>query len=195
MTRGKRLTRKTVLFLLGGALLLLPQSVFAHCDSLDGPVVNEARTALEKGDIAPILKWVPAEHEEEIRQAFARAGKVRVLSPEAGALADQYFFETLVRVHRAGEGAPYTGLKPAGMIPSPIARADKALEEGSVEQLADAISSHVGKAMRERFAHALALKKKADTSVQAGREYVEAYVEYVHFVEGIVGMVHGSHAH
>ena len=29
-------------------------------------------------------------------------------------LSDQFFIKTLVRVHRAGEGAPYTGIRPAG---------------------------------------------------------------------------------
>jgi hypothetical protein len=179
---------------LGGSLLA-PGGAAAHCDSLDGPVVKEARLALEKGEITPLLKWVMPEHEQEVGAAFAQAGKVRMLGEEARNLADQYFFETLVRLHREGEGAPYTGLKPAGEIEGPILKADQALAEGSVDHLADAISKHVGKAMRERFARALAARKGADESVAAGREFVEAYVEYVHFVEGIVGVVHGSHDH
>jgi hypothetical protein len=176
-------------------LLFLPQMAAAHCDALDGPVINEARTALERGDVTPVLKWVLPEHEDEIRQSFAHTLQVRELGDQARELADRYFFETLVRVHRAGEGAPYTGLKPAGMIEAPILKADKALEKGSVDELADAISAHVGKEMRERFAHALALQERADQSVAAGREFVQAYVHYVHFVEGIVSVVHGDHAH
>ena len=39
---------------------------FAHCDTLDGPVVKTARAALEKGDVTPILKWVTNEYETEI---------------------------------------------------------------------------------------------------------------------------------
>lgn len=195
MERWKTVGKIMTMVLVCGALLLFPRWAAAHCDSLDGPVVNEARAALEKGEIAPVLKWVKAEHEETVRQAFVQTRKVRGLSPEARALADRYFFETLVRVHRAGEGAAYTGLKPAGMIDPPIAKADQALADGSVDKLADAISAHVDQAMRERFAHALAAKQKADASVEAGREFVEAYVQYVHFVEGVVGLVHGEHAH
>jgi hypothetical protein len=195
MDRRKTFGKGMAMALVCGAVLLLPRWASAHCDSLDGPVVNEARLALEKGEIAPVLKWVKAEHEEAVRQAFVQAGKVRGLSPEARALADQYFFETLVRVHREGEGAAFTGLKPAGMIDPPIVKADQALASGSVDMLADTISAHVGQAMRERFSHALATKQHADESVQAGRESVEAYVQYVHFVEGIVGLVHGKHAH
>ncbi|MBE0599167.1 MAG: hypothetical protein IH614_18130 [Desulfuromonadales bacterium] len=178
-----------------GALLLFPQLALAHCDSLDGPVVNEARTAIETGDLTPVLKWVKAEHEPAIRQAFEQSRQVRTLSPEAKALADRSFFETLVRVHREGEGAPYTGLKPAGQIDPPIVKADQALTKGSVDPLADAIANHVGQALRERFNHALAAQKLAGENVEAGREFVDAYVQYVHFVEGIVGLVHGQHAH
>lgn len=177
------------------AILSAPRMAGAHCDSLDGPVINEARVALEKGDVTPVLKWVEAGQEEVVRVAFARAGKVRVLGEEARNLADHYFFETLVRLHRQGEGAPYTGLRPAGTIAGPILKADQALADGSVDSLADAISGHVGQAMRQRFSRALAARKHAHESVAAGREFVEAYVEYVHFVEGIVGVVHGSHAH
>ncbi|WP_305043622.1 DUF6448 family protein, partial [Geoalkalibacter sp.] len=169
--------------------LVMPRMAFAHCDALDGPVINEARLALDQGEVGPLLKWVSAEHEDEVRAAFAHTLKVRGLGDEAKVLADRYFFETLVRVHRAGEGAPYTGLKPAGVIPAPIVKADQALENGSVDVLADTISAHVGKAMRERFVHALELREKADESVDAGRDYVEAYVQYVHFVEGIVAVV------
>jgi hypothetical protein len=195
MDRRKTFGQKIVRLLICGAILLLPDFAFAHCDALDGPVVNEARAALAKGDVAPVLKWVPATHEETIRQTFAQAVKVRGMGPEAQALADRYFFETVVRVHREGEGAPFTGLKPAGMIDPPIVKADQALAAGSVDQLADVIAAHVGQAMRERFARAQAAQKQADTSVQAGREYVESYVQYVHFVEGVVALVHGEHTH
>ncbi|WP_305044576.1 DUF6448 family protein [Geoalkalibacter sp.] len=191
----KTTARKMTVVLVCVLALVVPQMAFAHCDALDGPVINEARQALDKGEITPVLKWVSAESEDEVRAAFAHTLKVRALGDEARELADLYFFETLVRVHRAGEGAPYTGIKPAGTIDAPIMKADQALENGSVDALADAISAHVGKAMRERFTHALELREKADESVDAGREYVEAYVQYVHFVEGIVGVVHGDHAH
>jgi hypothetical protein len=43
---------------------------------------------------------------------FTKTLAVRKQSKEAKELADMYFFETLVRIHCAGEGAPYTGLKP-----------------------------------------------------------------------------------
>jgi len=176
-------------------ILALPAAVLAHCDTLDGPVVADARVALEKGDITPVLKWVQADDEPELKAAFAKARDVRKLNPEAKALADSYFFETLVRVHRAGEGAPYTGLKPAGMVEPPIAKADQSLEKGNVDELAKAIAGHTEAGIRERFQHALETRKHAGESVAAGREYVEAYVTYVHYVEGIVNAVHTKAHH
>ncbi len=177
------------------AVLVAPQTALAHCDTLDGPVVIDARAALGRGDITPVLKWVKAADEKEIREAFTHALAVRKLDPEAQKLADTYFFETLVRVHRAGEGAPYTGLKAAGTVEPVVAKADQALELGSADNLAKAIAAHTEAGIRERFAHALETRKHSQDSVQAGREFVEAYVTYVHYVEGIAQRVHGAPHH
>src|SRR3990172_9984859 len=91
-----------------GVILLFPNSAMAHCDGMDGPVVKAAQKALASGDVNLVLIWVQKEDEKEIREAFDRTLEVRKLSAEAKELADMYFFETLVRVHRIGEGAPYT---------------------------------------------------------------------------------------
>lgn len=170
--------------------------VSAHCDTMNGPVILEAKTALEKGDVTPVLKWVKKESEAEIKTAFARALAVRVKGPEAKKLADQYFFETLVRVHRAGEGAPYTGLKDEPVEPI-IAMADKALVEGSAEEMIKKINGHLAEAIREKFQKVVEAKKNKDESVEVGREFVEAYVTYTHYIEGIHAamMSVSSHQH
>jgi hypothetical protein len=157
--------------------------VFAHCDTLDGPVVKTARAALEKGDVMPILKWIKKENETEIKDLFQKTLTVRSKGKEAQELADMYFFETLVRLHRAGEGAPYTGLKPAGVVEPAVVEADKALESGSVEKLVKLVTEAASKGIRERFNKAKEAKKHADHSVEAGREFVEAYVQFTHYVE------------
>lgn len=175
--------------------LMAPQTVLAHCDTLDGPVVADARVALAEEDITPVLKWLQARDEKKLREVFARTLAVRKLDSEARELADTYFFETLVRLHRAGEGAPYTGLKAAGTVEPVVAKADQALEEGVVDKLAQAIATHTEEGIRERFRNALRTRKHAQDSVQAGREYVEAYVTYVHYVEGIAQAVHGAAHH
>jgi hypothetical protein len=170
---------------------------FAHCDSIDGPVVKAARKALAGGDVSLVLVWVQAKDEPEIRQAFASAMSVRKLSPEARELADQYFFETLVRVHRAGEGQAFTGLKPAGWAPGPaVAAADRAVETGKVEGLAKEFATATEAGVRERYGRLAAQARYKPSDLAAGRAYVQAYVEFVHYVEGLESAVHGSgHEH
>lgn len=168
------------------AWLLSATSAFAHCDTLDGPVVSAAKTALEKQDITPVLKWIKPEHEVELKSAFNRALAVRTQSQEARELADQFFFETLVRVHRAGEGAPYTGLKPAGTKVEPtVEAADRALESGNADALIKIVTGEAADGIRQRFAEAVEDRKHAEHNVEAGREYVAAYVEFVHYVEAL----------
>jgi hypothetical protein len=159
----------------------------AHCDALDGPVVLAAKAALQKQDVAPVLKWVRPADEGEIRAAFAKTLKVRGLSDEARDLADRFFYETLVRVHRAGEGVAFTGLKPAGEVDPGIAAADKAITEGSADKLAAELSKAVVDGLRDRYAKVIAAKAHAEESVEAGRAYVAAYVEFIHFVEAVHG--------
>lgn len=177
------------------ALIIFPAGSQAHCDTMEGPVVQTARAALEKGDVTPLLKWVRADNENEIRQAFQQTLVVRAQGAAAKALADRYFFETLVRIHRAGEGAPYTGLKSGEMVDHAVALADQALENGSVDKLVAELEEALANGIRERFAHARETKQHAEESVAAGREFVEAYVIFTHYVEGMHGLIKGGVAH
>ncbi len=180
---------------LGVLFLLTPGHARAHCDTLDGPVVATARAALDTGDVTPLLKWVRPEEEGEIKAAFQRTLAVRTKGAAEKELADMYFFETLVRIHRAGEGAPYTGLKPGAAIDPAVALADKALESGSVDKLVDVLTGAMAKGIRDRFAHAYGNQKHADESVTAGREFVESYVVFTHYVEGLHGLIKAGAAH
>jgi hypothetical protein len=165
---------------------LLATPAHAHCDSLDGPVVEAARTALAKGDVNLVLIWVRQDDEAEIRDAFERTLSVRKLSPPARELADQYFFETLVRVHRAAEGAPFTGLKPAGRDLGPaIPAADRALQSRDVAPLTNLLSERIRTGLLERYERAIEAKAFSPQDVDAGREYVETYVTFIHYVEGL----------
>ncbi|HEY7492276.1 MAG TPA: DUF6448 family protein [Candidatus Tectomicrobia bacterium] len=184
MRRNGLLTLCTVVAILVTVGLYTPPKVYAHCDGLDGPVVRAARKALETGNISLVLIWVQEKDEAEIKGAFQKTVAVRKLSPEAQELANMYFFETLVRLHRAGEGAPYTGLKPAGRDLGPaIPAADKALEDGAAEALLKLLTSTLHNGVLEQFKHALAKKNFGKDDVRAGREYVEAYVTFIHYVE------------
>ena len=155
----------------------------AHCDTLDGPVVSAARRALETGNVSLALVWVQKNDEAEIRSAFQRARNVRKAGGEAKELADTYFFETLVRIHRAGEGAGYTGLKSAGHIEPPVAAADKAIETGNLQPLAKLVSERMEKGLHGHFDSVLAKKKYSPDDVEAGRVYSSTYVEFVHYAE------------
>jgi hypothetical protein len=166
--------------------LILPARALAHCDGLDGPVVKAAGQALDTRNPALVLIWVQPKDEPEIRAAFEQTVAVRALSPQAKALADRYFFETVVRVHRAGEGAPFTGLKPAGRDLGPaIPAADKALESGSVEPVAKLLTEAMQEHLREYFTSAVHAKAFKPGDLAAGREYVAAYVAFIHFVERV----------
>jgi hypothetical protein len=159
-------------------------NALAHCDTLDGPVVNLARQALAKGDVKIILPWVAADKEVEIKKAFDLTMAVRGKGEKERELADMYFFETLVRVHREGEGAPYTGLKPAGLDLGPaIPAADKALESGNPGPLLKLINEKIHQGIHKYYMEAKEKKAHAGESVEAGRAYVAAYVPYLHFVE------------
>lgn len=169
------------------AMLCLPLTAAAHCDSLNGPVVKDARAALQAGHVTPVLKWVRAQDEAQIRAAFAKTLAVRKTSAEARELADFYFFETLVRIHRAGEGAPFTGVKTPeeAKVPACIVGADKALETGSIDALARQMSQEVSENIRQRFEKVREQRKLADTSVELGREYVAGYVSFIHYIEAL----------
>ncbi|MGB2713952.1 MAG: DUF6448 family protein [Vicinamibacterales bacterium] len=164
--------------------VLLPARVSAHCDGLDGPVVTSARAALEARNVALVAIWVQPQDEPEIRRAFEQTLVVRSLSPQAKELADRFFFETVVRVHRAGEGAPFTGLKPAGRDLGPaIPAVDKALEERSLEPLVTLLTDTMRDRLRQHFNNAVTARTYDVGDVAAGREYVRAYVEFIHYVE------------
>src|SRR5512147_1029817 len=177
MSRMRSIFGRTILsgVFVAGIWVLLAGSALAHCDSVKGPIIPEAQAALNSGDVTPVLKWVKKENEAEIRAAFAKAVAVRAKGPEARELADRYFLETLVRLHRAGEGAPYTGIKDEPVEPI-VAMADKALVDGSADELLGAISGHMAAAISEKFGKVVEAAKLKDTSVEAGREFVKAYV-------------------
>jgi hypothetical protein len=176
-------------------LLFVALAANGHCDRLDGPVVSAGRLALEKGDATPMLKWVKPEYESEVRAAFAKTLRVRIQGPEAREIADGYFFETLVRLHRAGEGAPYTGLKATDEPLEPAIReADRALEAGALEPLLDSLTGDLTARLRRRFEAVQEKKKHAEENVEAGRAFVEAYVEFIHYVERLHQEAAGAEA-
>ena len=190
-----------LILLLTGALFSWPFGAQAHCDAADGPVAAAARKALDTKNVNLILPYAPAEAEPELTAAFEQALVVRGKGAEAKALADRYFMETAVRLHRAGEKAPYTGLQPAGRDFGPaIPAAERALESGKLDLLVMLLSQELSHGLATHLEHALA--KKAATKepatkagVQAARERVSAELEFIGYVERLyLAIKGGGHA-
>jgi len=172
-------------------LVLTAIPTFGHCDTMDGPVVKAAQAALKTRNVNLVVIWVKAKDEAEVKEAFRKTLKVRRLSRTARELADRYFFETVVRIHRTGEGAPYIGLKPAGTDLGPvIPLADRSLEDGVLAPLLklfpDSARSDIGK----YFSDAFSKKKFNRNDVAAGRQYVEAYSSFLECVEHLYEQQH-----
>lgn len=150
-----------------------------HCDSMDGPVVSAARQALDAKDVHIILPYLPAEGEPEVAAAFEQVLPVRAAGGPAAEIAERWFFETVVRVHRAGEGAPYTGLKPAGLGEGPVIPvAERAIQTGTPDELIGTLSAIVAEEAKTRLDHVLALQQQQAGTVAAAREYVQAMLGF-----------------
>lgn len=183
------------------ALLFTAQSAQAHCDSIDGPVATAAQKALDAGNVNLALPYAPTAAEAEIKAAFAQSLKVRGLGPDARALADRAFVETTVRLHRAGEGAAYTGLKPAGIDHGPaIPAAERAVDTGTPEPAQALLVEELEHGLHARFAAVEETRKArkepvAASDVPGARARVSAELGFVTYVEGLRQAIHGVGGH
>ncbi|WP_372594929.1 DUF6448 family protein [Actinotalea sp.] len=183
--------------------LLRPAVVDAHCDTADGPAVRDGRTALATGNLNHALKWIPADGEAELRSVFEKALRVRTLGAEAAELADRLFLETLVRIHRMGEGVGFTGIAPTGAPIDPVvAAADEAIASGSDEALLAMVPPERRAELDRRFREAQARAGFDVDDVDAGRDYLGAYVRFFTYAEGEdhehdghAALAHSAHGH
>jgi hypothetical protein len=167
----------------------------AHCDTADGPAVTDGRRALQSGNINFALKWIQSDGEAELAEVFAKALTVRQLGPQAAEVADRLFVETLVRLHRMGEGMGFTGIQPSGTKVDPIVvAADRALEIGDDRELLDLSPEGRRDELHRRFQVALGKKAFDVDNVPAARDFVAAYVSFFKFAEG-EDDAHGHQAH
>lgn len=167
-------------------LLLFPfQTTLAHCDTENGPVITAAREALQTNNVKLVLIWVKKQDEAIIKEAFQKTVNLRKISQEVQRVVDNYFFETLVRIHRAGEGVAYTGIKDSGKVDIPIAAADDAIEKNSLADVMKLLHEAINKGVSEKFNDAISKRSYDKNNVDAGREYVESYVLFMHYVEAI----------
>lgn len=177
----------TIVFMLAGTL-----SASAHCDSYAGPVIKDAMRALETNNVALVYKWINPTDEAEIANLFTKTYKLRKGDKEVYQIIEKHFLETLVRLHRASENAPYTGLKSADSVEPIVRMSDEAIETGDIDGLMAKLNAHVTKVIKEKYARMKTLEANKDASPEQGRQYVRAYVDYVHTVQGVHSMIDGT---
>ena len=174
-----------VAFLLGALMLMFSLPTYAHCDSYDGPVIQDAYKALEKKDVSFVLKWIEPSQEAEITTLFNKTVDLKNKDAEIYSIVEKHFLETLVRLHREGEGAPFTGLKPAGSTELIVQMTDEALQNQDIEAFLEKFSAHTERFIHEKYEKVAALKLVKDNSVEQGRAFVAAHVDYMHTVEAL----------
>ncbi|MGE0088897.1 MAG: DUF6448 family protein [Bacteroidales bacterium] len=198
--KTKSLTHKFAVLILLTFLAVFggQKKVFAHCDSYDGPVILDAVNALKTNNVNLILKWVEPKYEIEIKNLFSKTYSLKSGDKEIYQIVEKHFFETLVRLHREGEGAPFTGLKAAGTTTPIVKMADGALNDQNIDDLLSKLNAHINKVIQEKYKNAIELGKVKEESLEKGRQYVKAYVDYVHTLEAIhkgIETDHSSHNH
>lgn len=170
----------------------------AHCDSYDGPVIKDAQKALETNNVKLVLKWVGEGQEKEITSLFDKTYRLRNGDKEVYAIVEKHFFETLVRLHRETEGAAYTGLKEAGTMKEINRLTDEVIANHQVDNLVSSLNKHIEAVVRDKYQKVAALDQVKDQSLDKGREYVKAYVDYTHTLEAIHDIIdaeNGEQAH
>ena len=173
------------LILIPGLLLFSGQQTQAHCDTRNGPVSSAAREALATNNVNLVLIWVKKQDEASIKEAFQKTIALRKINPQVQQAVDNYFFETLVRIHRAGEGVAYTGIKDSAEVEIPIAAADEAIEKNSLTDVMKLLNEAISKGVNEKFNAVISKRSYDKNNVEAGREYVESYVLFMHYVEAV----------
>lgn len=199
--RNSKCGNLILIFILAFLLIMFNNpSASAHCDSYDGPTIKDAIEALETNNVDLVLKWVSKEQEKEIVLLFNKTYKLKGGDKEIYAIVEKHFLETLVRLHRETEGAPFTGLKPAGSTKQIIVMSDKALIDKNIDDLLQKFNNHINAVLKNKFQKVVELEKSKNLSTEKGREYVQAYIDYTHTLEEIHDIIekdslHSSHKH
>ncbi|HHX15399.1 MAG TPA: hypothetical protein GX724_04490 [Fibrobacter sp.] len=176
-------------------LALSPIPVSAHCDSYDGPTIKDALKALETNNVNLALKWIDKGQEPEVVSLFNQANKLKNGDKETYAIVKKYFLETIVRLHRETEGAPYTGLKEAGSTKAIVQLSDNALAKKDIKSLLEKLNKHIGTIIQKKYEKVVTLEKEKNISAEKGREYVAAYVDYTHSIEALHDILEGGGGH
>lgn len=195
--RFRKLNFKAIFYSLMVALFISFSAVpaSAHCDSFDGPTIKDAVKALETNNVNLVLKWIDESQEEEIVSLFNKTYALKSGDQEVYSIVEKHFLETLVRLHRETEGAPYTGLKAAGTTKPIVQLSDAALAEKDIDGLLNKLNGHISSIIKEKYQKVAILDAGKNESAQKGREYVEAYVDYTHTLEALHDILDAGAGH
>ncbi|MDD1775284.1 MAG: DUF6448 family protein, partial [Methanobacterium sp.] len=145
-------------------------------------LVKAAEKALEMENIKYVLPYVSSPDEEELKDAFEKTLLVRELSSEAAELADYWFFETAVRLHRRDEGKAYTGLKSADPDWGPILpKINRAIDTENVDELLNFLLNFIKEDIMIRFEELISRKDYDQNDVEEAREYINARTEFIRY--------------
>ena len=153
-------------------------------DGAPGRGAPAPRDALAQDNVDLVLPYVKADQEAELTAAFDQTMAIRDSSPEVQKLADQYFVETSVRLHRVGEGASYTGLKDDVEISPGLAAAEQSLESGTSDRVFKVLKRDLRTELTDRFNHVLETRdaEQANPSVATARERAEAELMFEKYI-------------
>ncbi len=196
-----------VFILLLAVFLLAPAGLRAHCDRVNGPVAKSARQALKTGQFKPVAIWIGEEQEAALQDRFESSLKAYRAGGPGKKVAKSYFMSEAIRLHRAAEGMPFTGLKPASELPIDLKLAEKARETGDVQPVVDLLSSELEQKVKKWFKTSREARRQWEQqqNVETGRKWADAYVKYIIYVHklyqkimagpphGVGGKSAGSH--
>lgn len=181
-------TALTVLATAVLAAFAAPTPASAHCDSEKGPVAQAAMKALEANNVNLVLPYVQPDAEAELTAAFKHVMQVRKGGGGSKELADRYFLETAIRLHRLGEGASYEGMT-SEAVPAPILTADRAMASGLLDPLYKMLDQAIRKSVAEKYQAVVQAREEAAKlgTVEAFREQAEAELVFEKFIYELYG--------
>ena len=192
----KRITVLLVVGVVAFSAFAAPAPASAHCDSYNGPVAQAALKALNANDVKLILPYVQPEAEAELTAAFKHVIEVRKSGGSSKELADRYFLETAIRLHRLGEGASFEGMTREA-VPASIQTADKAMVSGSLDPVYEMMDQAIRKSVAEKYQAVVKAREEAAKlgTVEAYREQAEAQLMFEKFIYELYTAASQAEAH
>lgn len=170
--------------------LFAQNQTFAHCDTMDWPVIIAAKKSLETKNPNYFLIWVQKKDEPIILEDFNKTLSLRQKNPEDSENIDKSFFENLVKIHREWEWAEYTWLKSAWSITNPVVILwDKSFETKNSTELEVFLSKTLADEIKNRFKEVIEKQNYALDDIEAWREYITSYITFLHWAEWIQDII------